>query len=93
MAAPRSIIIDADPSPDDAIAIMVALASPEDLDVLAVTTVAGNVPLELTSKNARKALELIGRTRCKGISRSLRATCQTVGDRRNGPRQDRLRWL
>ena len=65
MAEPRSIIIDADPSPDDAIAMMVALASPEDLDVLAVTTVAGNVPLELTSKNARKALELIGRTDVK----------------------------
>jgi purine nucleosidase len=59
---PRSIIIDCDPSPDDAVAILVALASPEELDVLAVTTVAGNVPLPLTSKNARKALELARRT-------------------------------
>ncbi len=59
---PRSIIIDTDPSPDDAVAILVALASPEELDVLAVTTVAGNVPLLLTSKNARKALELARRT-------------------------------
>jgi purine nucleosidase len=40
----------------------VALASPEELDVLAVTTVAGNVPLPLTAKNARKALELAKRT-------------------------------
>jgi purine nucleosidase len=59
---PRSIIIDTDPSPDDAVAILVALASPEQLEVLAVTTVAGNVPLHLTSKNARKALELAKRT-------------------------------
>jgi purine nucleosidase len=59
----RPIIIDSDPSPDDAVAILVALASPEDLEVLAVTTVAGNVSLELTSKNARKALELAKRTK------------------------------
>lgn len=58
----RAIIIDCDPSPDDAVAILLALASPEELEVLAVTTVAGNVPLELTSKNARKALELAQRT-------------------------------
>lgn len=55
---PRSIIIDCDPSPDDAVAVLVALASLEELDVLAVTTVAGNVPVSLTSRNARKALEL-----------------------------------
>jgi purine nucleosidase len=59
---PRPIIIDCDPSPDDAVAILIALASPEELDVLAVTTVGGNVPLQLTSKNARKALELAKRT-------------------------------
>jgi purine nucleosidase len=58
----HSIIIDTDPSPDDAVAFLVALASPAELDVLAITTVAGNVPLPLTSKNARKALELAGRT-------------------------------
>jgi purine nucleosidase len=60
---PRPIIIDSDPSPDDAIAILLALASPEELDVLAVTTVAGNVPVNLTSRNALKALELARRTR------------------------------
>lgn len=59
---PRPIIIDTDPSPDDAVAILVALASPKELEVLAVTTVAGNVPVNLTSKNARKALELARRT-------------------------------
>ena len=56
-----SIIIDTDPSPDDAVAFLIALASPEELEVLAITTVAGNVPLPLTSKNARKALEVAGR--------------------------------
>jgi inosine-uridine nucleoside N-ribohydrolase len=55
---PRPIIIDTDPSPDDAVAFLTALASPEELEVLAITTVAGNVPVHLTSKNARKALEL-----------------------------------
>lgn len=55
------VIFDTDPSPDDAVAFLAALASPE-LEVLAITTVAGNVPVELTSKNARKALELAGRT-------------------------------
>ncbi len=58
---PRSIIIDTDPSPDDAIAILTALASPAELEVLAVTTVAGNVPVHLTAINARKALELARR--------------------------------
>jgi len=58
---PRPIIIDTDPSPDDAVAFLTALASPEELEVLAITTVAGNVPVHLTSKNARKALELAQR--------------------------------
>lgn len=59
---PRQVIIDTDPSPDDAVAFLIALASPEQLEVLAVTTVAGNVPVSLTSKNALKALELARRT-------------------------------
>ncbi|APX88404.1 nucleoside hydrolase [Brevirhabdus pacifica] len=57
----RKIIIDTDPGQDDAIAILLALASPEELDVMALTVVAGNVPLELTQKNARKICELAGR--------------------------------
>ena len=59
---PLPIIIDTDPSQDDSVAYLVALASPKELDVLAITTVAGNVPVELTSKNARKVLELARRT-------------------------------
>lgn len=56
----RNIIIDTDPGQDDAIAILLALASPE-LNVLGITAVAGNVPLALTQKNARIVCELAGR--------------------------------
>jgi purine nucleosidase len=59
---PHPIIVDTDPSPDDAVTFLMALGSPEEVDLLAVTTVAGNVPLALTTKNALKALELVGRT-------------------------------
>ena len=57
----QKIIIDTDPGQDDAVAILLALASPEDIDVLGLTCVAGNVPLDLTSKNARIVCELAGR--------------------------------
>jgi len=56
----RKIIIDTDPGQDDAVAILLALASPE-LEVLGISCVAGNVPLALTSKNARIVCELAGR--------------------------------
>ena len=56
----RKIIIDTDPGQDDAVAILLALASPE-LEVLALTAVAGNVPLPLTQKNARIIVELARR--------------------------------
>ena len=58
----RQIIIDCDPGQDDALALLLALASPEELNVLGVTTVAGNVPLAQTQKNARKVCELAGRS-------------------------------
>jgi purine nucleosidase len=57
----RKIIIDTDPGQDDAVAILLALASPE-LEVLGITCVAGNVPLALTARNARIVCELAGRT-------------------------------
>ena len=60
----RKIIIDTDPGQDDAVAILLALASPE-IEVLGLTCVAGNVPLALTVKNARKICELAGRTDIK----------------------------
>jgi purine nucleosidase len=59
--APRKIIIDTDPGQDDAVAILVALASPETLEVLGITCVAGNVPLDLTARNARIICELAGK--------------------------------
>lgn len=58
---PRRIIIDTDPGQDDAVAILLALASPEEIEVLGITAVAGNVPLALTAKNARIVCELAGR--------------------------------
>ncbi|SEF46381.1 purine nucleosidase [Thalassococcus halodurans] len=57
----RKIIIDTDPGQDDAVAILLALASPEEIDVLGITAVAGNVPLSLTQKNARIVCELAGK--------------------------------
>ena len=58
----RRIIIDTDPGQDDAVAILLALASPEELDVLGIVAVAGNVPLGHTERNARRIVELSGRT-------------------------------
>lgn len=59
---PRKIIIDTDPGQDDAVALLLALASPEDLEVLGVVAVAGNVPLPRTTLNVRRIMELSGRT-------------------------------
>lgn len=56
----EKIIIDTDPGQDDALAILLALASPE-LDVVGITAAAGNVPLTLTEKSIRKICELAGR--------------------------------
>ena len=56
----RKIIIDTDPGQDDAFAILLALGSPE-FEVVAVTAVAGNVPVSKTERNARLILELAGR--------------------------------
>ena len=58
---PIPIILDCDPGHDDAIAILLAVASPE-LDVRAVTTVSGNQTLDKTTNNALRVLELAGRT-------------------------------
>ncbi|MEQ8369349.1 MAG: nucleoside hydrolase [Alphaproteobacteria bacterium] len=55
------IIFDCDPGVDDAVALMMALAVPERLDVRAITPVAGNVGLERTALNARALRELCGR--------------------------------
>jgi inosine-uridine nucleoside N-ribohydrolase len=58
---PTPILIDCDPGHDDAIAILLALASPE-VELVGITTVHGNTILERTTVNALKVLELAGRT-------------------------------
>ena len=62
MTKPLPIIIDTDPGQDDAVAILLALASPEDVDVLGIVAVAGNVSLAQNARNALKIVELSGRT-------------------------------
>lgn len=58
---PRKILIDTDPGQDDAFAILLALGSPDELEVVGVTAVAGNVPVAQTARNAQMVLELAGR--------------------------------
>ncbi|MEJ2255527.1 MAG: nucleoside hydrolase [Woeseiaceae bacterium] len=58
---PRKVIIDCDPGQDDAVALFLAMASPEDLEILGITAVAGNVPLELTQRNARMMCDIADR--------------------------------
>src|SRR5210317_1557129 len=56
----RKVIIDCDPGQDDAVALFLAMSSPDELDILGITTVAGNVPLELTQRNARMMCDIAG---------------------------------
>ena len=72
------IIIDTDPGQDDAVAILLALASPE-IEVLGITTVAGNVPLPLTTRNALRIVR---------TGRAYRGAgpCRRGRDRWRGPR-------
>lgn len=59
---PRKLIIDTDPGQDDAVAILLALASPDEFEVLGIVAVAGNVELAQSAGNALKVVELSGRT-------------------------------
>jgi len=63
--AGRPIIIDCDPGQDDAINLLLAMSSPDELDILGITTVAGNVPLALTERNARQICDIAGRADMK----------------------------
>ena len=58
---PLRVVIDTDPGVDDALALLLAMRSPE-LKIEAITAVAGNVPLELTLPNALRMVEIAGRT-------------------------------
>ncbi|ATU74340.1 nucleoside hydrolase [Komagataeibacter rhaeticus] len=82
----RRIIIDTDPGQDDAVAIFLALASPE-ITVQAIVAVAGNVPRERTLENACRVLEMAGRTDIPvfaGAARPLRPV-QTTAEHVHGP--------
>jgi purine nucleosidase len=61
----RPLIIDCDPGADDAVLILMALASPQAFDVLGITTVSGNAPIHWINKNTLKILELSKRTDVK----------------------------
>jgi len=54
--------MDCDPGQDDAIALLLAMSSPDELDILGITAVAGNVPLALTERNARQVCDIAGRS-------------------------------
>ena len=58
----RKIIIDCDPGQDDAVALFLAMASPDAFDILGITAVAGNVPLNLTQRNVRQMCDIAGRS-------------------------------
>lgn len=78
----KKILLDCDPGHDDMIAIMVACASPE-IDLLGITTVAGNQILEKTFQNAQKVLTLIGETAvplAKGADRPLARELRVAPD-------------
>lgn len=57
----KPIIIDTDPGHDDAFALLMAMASTDDVELIGVTTVAGNVSLDKTTYNALRLRELVGR--------------------------------
>lgn len=60
--AARPIIIDCDPGQDDAINLLLAMSSPDELEIRGITTVAGNVPLALTERNTRQICDIAGRS-------------------------------
>ena len=82
MAAKRPIIIDTDPGVDDALALFLACASPE-LEIRAVTTVAGNVGINRTTRNAAALMALAGKPNVpvfRGAERPLAGTWSTIED-------------
>ena len=85
----RRIIIDTDPGLDDAVAILFALASPEELEVLGLVAVAGNLPLAQTERNARRVCTLAGRPELPvyaGCARPLMHPLVTADNIHNDPR-------
>ena len=77
----RKIIIDCDPGQDDAVALLLAFASPDELDLLGITTVGGNVPLDLTHRNARMMCDIAGKQNVPvyaGCAEPMRRPLQTA---------------
>jgi inosine-uridine nucleoside N-ribohydrolase len=82
IVSPKPVILDVDPGHDDAVALMLACGHP-DLDLLAVTTVAGNVPIEKTTRNTLRVLSLVGCTHVPvgvGASEPLERPLHTAED-------------
>ena len=73
------VIIDTDPGTDDALALMMALGSP-DLDVLGLTTVGGNARLADTTRNTLRLLDYLGRTDIPGIVPDFLLGAPTFGE-------------
>src|SRR6187455_171878 len=79
---PTPVIIDCDPGHDDAMALMLAVASPE-LELAAVTTVAGNQTLDKVTANAIRVLDVVGATDiplAAGADRALIHPANTASD-------------
>jgi inosine-uridine nucleoside N-ribohydrolase len=80
-SAPRPLIIDTDPGKDDAVAVLLALAAPEELDVLMFSAAAGNVGLDRTTRNLLRLRELAGHVGIPvhaGCPRPILRTLETV---------------
>jgi len=90
--APRNIIIDTDPGQDDAVAILLALASPEKVHVLGITAVAGNVPLDLTQKKCPHHLRISAKNRCARIRRRQTTAGTDTGYRRTCAWKNGVGW-
>src|SRR3954452_4460055 len=87
---PKPVIIDCDPCPDDAMALMLAFASPE-LDLVAVTTVAGNQTLDRVTANAIRVLDVVDAHDipvAAGADRGLIHTANSPGDVHGEPGLD-----
>ena len=72
----RKIILDCDPGMDDSMAIIMAAKSPE-IDLMAITTVNGNYPVDVTCCNARKILELINQETLQAIPLAIMVKTMT----------------
>src|SRR5438552_197713 len=90
---PRRILIDTDPGLDDAVAILLALAAADRLEVLGLVAVAGNLPLALTERNARRICTLGGRPELPvyaGCARPLMHALVTAGHIHNDSRLESI---